>query len=139
MNKYLDNAIFVMMVGILITVIIVIGIMVYPFKVVEFHSPYTVITKVVKAGQNLRYTRKAEKFMDGEASMGCSFQNEIVYSLPFKMVNNQTGNYTGSVEILVPENLPPSTYTYRCVLTYKLFGIREMRYEFNTDNFQVIK
>ena len=138
-QKVIDKMILMFLVFLTIIIGVILVIEIYPFKVVEFHSPYQVLTPVVKAGQNLRYQRNSEKFIRGEANMSCSFTNEIIYSLPLKVSNNLVGNYNGPVEVTVPENLPPSTYVYGCVLTYKLFGIRELRYEFFTTPFQVIK
>ena len=118
---------------------LIILIFIYPFQVIKYNTPYKILTPIVKAGGQIEYQRNSDKFINLEGNLSCSFQDDLIYTLPSETSNLSVGLHTEKEIIDVPINLPPATYTYRCVVTYKLLGLRDLRYEFYTDSFQVIK
>jgi hypothetical protein len=122
--------------GILILYIII---LVYPFKVIEFNTPYKILTPVVHQGGQMQYLRDSEKFIQVEGSINCHFEDGLIYTVSSFESNNKVGKLGDIIAIDIPSELPVATYIYKCTVTYRLFGIRELRYEFQTDNFEVIK
>ena len=139
MNKHLDNAIFIMMILVLIFAIGCVIVLIYPFKVIEFNDPYKVLTPVVQAGNLMQYRRDSVKYMQLTGDLSCHFEDGLIYAIPSVESNNPVGPLSGVVSIQIPKELPPGTYIYKCTVTYKLAGIRELRYEFQTEAFEVTK
>jgi len=106
--------------------------------VVKFNNPYTVLTPIVKVGENLKYQQDSVKFFEVLATLNCSFEDGIVYSLPSRVSNLATGIHNSIVEVTIPKTLPPGDYVYKCVVTYEILKIRQVRYEFYTNMFSVV-
>jgi len=139
MNKVFDRVVMSAMTILLIALLAYIVILVYPFKVVEYRGPYKVETPIVKAGENLRYKRNFTKLISAQGLLHCTLQNGIIYALPDKQSNWPVGEYHDSIEITIPQTIPPSKYQYHCTVTFVLFGFRNVRHEFITEEFLVVK
>jgi hypothetical protein len=139
MVKLLDTINIGVLTAILILLISYIVFLIVPIETVEFNSPYRVETPIIKQGENMRYVRDLEKFISAEGTMSCVFQDGLTYALPTKNANLAIGTYKDKVEIQIPMNLPPSTYIYKCSVTYRLLGIKEIRREFETEPFRVVR
>jgi len=139
MNKLLNRLNFAVLTFILIALLAYIVILVYPFKVVEYRGPYKVETPIVKAGENLRYKRNFQKLMPIAGYLHCTLEDGIIYALPDKISNWPVGEYHDSIEITIPQSIPPSIYKYHCTVTFTLFGFREVVHEFYTEEFRVVR
>lgn len=111
----------------------------YPFTIIKFNLPYKVLTPTVKQGQNLEYQRSSYKYIDLPATMNCWYQDDLQYYIPATDSNSKIGSHDELVIQTVPDQLPPGKYKYDCNVTYVLYGIRVLRYEFYTDFFTVVK
>ena len=138
-NRFIDNAIFIMLIVVLLFLISYIVVLLYPFKVAEFHSPLKVLTPIVQKGGSLLYQQDSEKFMQIEGNMNCYYVDGLTLPVGSKPSNRAVGINKEVISIVIPESLPPATYFYKCTLTYEVLGIKEVRYEFYTDNFTVTK
>lgn len=111
----------------------------YPFDIAEIHSPYKVLTPIVKAGENLKYQANSEKKLNFPADVACYFEDGVVYKLPERYSDNRVGVNTSILEITVPSTLQPSKYRLHCEINYKIGNIRTIQYEYFTEYFQVVK
>ena len=112
----------------------------YPYNLLEANSqPFEVITKDVRAGEDLVYVTDICKFTDAKAVMTHEFINGIIYSAPSVESNVEAGCYNQEAAVHVPETLLPSTYHMRIIVTYKINPLREITYTYKTEEFNIIK
>jgi len=140
-KELLDKVLIYFMITIWVLLIIATIICVYPFKIAEFENPLEVVNtdKTVKAGDLLLFNRDSEKFMDISGTVSCSFEDDIIFNIPSRISNLPIGNYDSTTSVVVPKNLPPSEYQYKCTIVYKIFGFREVTVYMNTEYFKVIE
>jgi len=133
-----DNLILILLILLMIAIIVFVFLEVYPFEVVRYNSPFKVLTPVVKAGDDMLYERSGEKFIDATARLACSFEDDIIYFIPDRVDNLPVGDIDGVRQITIPANLPPSTYVFKCTVTFKIHDFREVVHYFYTEEFEVI-
>ena len=139
MNKITQIIIWIIFVFLFSGIILITFVELYPFKVAEFQNPLKVENKVVKAGDFLVYNRSSNKYIEATATVSCEFDDDLIYRLPTRVSNIPIGDYDDKVQVQIPEDLPPSDYTYKCLIDYKLFGIRDVAIDMFTEQFTVTK
>jgi len=111
----------------------------YPYKVNNFQQPFKVLTPVVKQGGLLQYQVHYCKSMNLGANVTSSFANGIIYVMPTNQSKKPVGCHTIVISVVVPSELPPSTYHIMNVYSYQVNPIRTIDYVVITGNFKVVK
>lgn len=135
----LDNSAFIVLILLLLSGLLSIFIYLYPFDVLEVHSPYKVLTPTVRAGDNLQYQVDSVKKLDFPSDMACYFEDGVIYKLPQMYSNDKMGHNNFVIEMVVPATLQPSEYRLHCEINYHITTIKTVHYEYYTEYFQVIK
>lgn len=111
----------------------------YPYKIVEMKQPYEVLTPEVKQGEILIYKQDYCKYTSKVPTVQRYFVDGLIYAMAEASPTLKEGCRTNLASILVPRNLPTGKYYMRTIVTYKVNPIRNIIFEFSTDEFRVIK
>ena len=122
-----------------LTLVALVVIATYPFKVIEIKAEFKVLTPVVKQGELLEYQVNAEKFMPITGTKKCSFEDGIVFFLPTVESKLDVGVHNETVGVPIPETLPLGSYKYHCKVDYQITPFRTVNAEFYTETFEVTK
>ena len=112
----------------------------YPYKILEFSDPvFPVLTKTVKAGEQVQYRARYCKYMPIGFTVTRKFIDGIIYTVPSVESNNPTGCHDNVVYIEVPKNIPAGEFTLEMLYRVKINPIRTIDIIMNTEKFNVVK
>ena len=114
----------------------------WPYKVVEVkNSPYPILNanKQVEVGTLLKHQVEYCKYVDLQSTTTRQFVNNLIFTMPDTVQNNELGCHTIVANTLVPMELPPGKYYLRIIKNYKVNPIRTITETFRTEEFEVVE
>lgn len=112
---------------------------VYPYKVIDFETPFNILTPEVKQGGYLQYEVKFCKYTSLNPYVVKYFVDAIIYAVPnIPATYKQIGCGTRTVQMYVPKALPVGQYKVQGIYTYKVNPLREIKVYTETELFTVI-
>ena len=143
MKRFLNYAIYLILLLALGLILTVIYWEVYPFKTIVFtDNPQRVLNAnhQVASGGHLSYEVNFCKYTNIIPSISRSFADGILYTIPETLaVAKPTGCHTQVVDVYVPRALLPGSYTLKTTYRYKINPIRTIDVSTTTESFMVIK
>lgn len=134
-NK-LSNYLLIVMV---IIFLFIMGMLVYPFKVIEVKSPAEVITKVLQSGDELKYQIEYCVYKNSPVTVRKRIVNKVAYNLPlFEMYFTDGCDNTTVSSIMIPEYIKPGKYYLEIVTIHHINPLRDVEYKWRTEEFEII-
>lgn len=113
---------------------------VYPYKTVDIKTqPYIVNNTEIKQGGQLNYIIDACNYTDIVPTVTKQFVDGIIFSVPESVVKLPLGCNKTIVSVKVPKNLPIGEYSLKIFVNYHMNPVRDIKNEYQTEKFSVIK
>lgn len=126
------------LVGVMISLLVVtLGLLLWPIKVGDYHTPYKVTPQAIEAGQTVSYISDYCKYVPIKAEVTRTIVDGTVIFLPTATTNLPTGCHKVAVPVTVPINTPPGKYHIEITLVYKINFLREISVTLQTEDFIV--
>jgi hypothetical protein len=130
---------------VLIALTLVIGLLLYwhlrPYNVLEPSSGNYQLEKTeYSQGEKFEIPFRICKLLDYPETSTGQFTDGVIFSRPDIKSNFDVKCYdTYLTSVKIPETLPAGTYTYSETIIYNVNPVREVRYEFSTQPFEVLE
>ena len=110
-------------------------------SVVEFPKGIRIEEKEVYQGGYITINAPYCKNVATKATLVIrQFQDDLTYFLPSVDSNVEVGcDDDYRIQLYIPENLPPDTYTYKVTFNYEINHIKDVQYTFETNEFTVLR
>lgn len=110
----------------------------YPFKVIEIHQPYQVLTKKVESGTRFIYRADYCKYMDAPAEVSRTlYSANYFYAYPKTGAAAPLGCNIRDQVVLIPQGTPAGLYKFRIVAVFHINAVRSLTYTFETESFEI--
>jgi hypothetical protein len=112
----------------------------YPYVPVKFlDQEFPIKNKTVYQGQMVYYTSNYCKYMNLNATVTRTFQNDIIYLTPSTITNRPMGCNTLQVGVQVPRELPAGQYQLHQLYVFQVNPTRTVSIVENTEEFMVLE
>lgn len=123
----------------LASILAVLTMIVYPYRIIEFKTPFEVENKIIERGNFLKYTFDYCKYTDEVPEVKREYIDGIIFISASTRANVVKGCNTVVVSEPIPETLPAGEYKMRITVTYHPNLLREITYVNETETFKVIE
>lgn len=111
----------------------------FPRKTIEFNNvPFSVVPKVVNAGDTLTYTVDYCKYTDTLPITNITFIDGIAFSTPSFVGGWEKGCTIKNVTIQIPSVLPGGNYYLRIVHRLRVNPLKQITIDVVSERFEVI-
>lgn len=114
----------------------------WPFNLLESHEGAWLITnpgKVVHHGESAMITWRGCRHTDLPAHIDTELRGNILISLPSKVSTTTPGCQSVGYPIgLIGPEVPPGKYRARVIISFRVNALRDVRYVYETDEFEVV-
>jgi len=124
--------------GAIIIALIVVGLLVWPYKIISMEQPHKGLTPVVKAGEDVRYEVTFCKHSDIIGDIDIQLVDDVIYNIVPSKASNLMGCKDTVGYKTIPKSIPDGTYYLRFTITYKVNPLRTITETYETEKFQVI-
>jgi len=113
----------------------------YPYNVLEAREGnFSLSKQVYEQGEILDVQLILCKNMEVSEHVLGRFIDGIIYTIPDKVSDLEGGCYkTTLVSVKIPDNLPSGKYIYTEEVVYQVNPIRQVKYHFETPEFEVVE
>jgi hypothetical protein len=110
----------------------------YPYKTIEFKTPFPVANKVLEGGAYISYKVDYCKHTKVVPTLSKYFVDSLVFEVPEGIaLNNPLGCHTNQVSMYIPRSLPPGEYFIKTVYHYQINPVRAINVIGETEPFTV--
>ena len=123
----------------MMTLIGILAMTFWPYKLLTFQNPVKVLTPVVKAGDAVTLEVHYCKYTNLSAIVSTKIVDDTVTTLPEIATNNPRGCHIIRTQIAIPEFLDPGPHHIERKIVYHPNFFREITIPYNSEVFTVVK